>query len=270
MSYYLRRLSGNVWGGGFSSFAEDEVTAVVSARLGGASKAPYRALNLAFHVGDDAATVRQNRQILCRALFIDPNRITAAQQVHGCRVYRVTAADAGKGSADHDSAIADCDALVTNEKNLPLLICVADCVPLMFYDEKRAAIGIAHAGRKGTALNIAAKTISTMTREFGSDPADILAAIGPSIGKCCYEVDAALADEFADYEDCTERSTSANDGKAHLDLWAINRQQLIRCGVKAENIDVAGICTCCEHGWYFSYRADGKTTGRIGALMMLK
>ena len=267
MSYYLRRVSGNLWCGGFSSLPEEKVLAAVSARLGGISKGEYRALNLAFHVGDDAAAVRQNRQLFCRNLFVDANSLVSPEQVHGDKIRRVTVADAGKGAMDYATAIPACDALITNEKNLPLMLCFADCVPLLFYDEEHEAIGIAHAGRKGTELNIAAKTVAAMEREFDCSPDKISVAIAPAIGKSCYEVTADCAAAFSDFADCV---TMGENGKAHLDLPGINYRQLLSCGVKPEHIDTADVCTACEHGWYFSYRADGKITGRMGVLMMLK
>ena len=267
MSYYLRRLGANVWGGGFSSFPEEKIVAACSARLGGVSRPPYNALNLAFHVGDDQNAVWQNRQIFCRALYADAAKIVSPKQVHGNNVLRVTATDAGRGAKDYESAIPDCDALITDEPNLPLLLCFADCVPLLFYDEKCGAIGIAHAGREGTAQNIAAATVAAFVREFSAAPQDITVGIAPSICGDCYEITAAVAAPFENYADCVHYSA---DGKAFVDLPQINRRQLIAANIPAANIEMSGICTCAENQWYFSYRADGKTTGRMGALMMIK
>ena len=269
MGYYLRRLDGNIWSGGFSSFPETKIIAACSARLGGVSRAPYNALNLAFHVGDEETAVWQNRQLFCRALFVDAARVVSPKQVHKNRVVRATAKEhLGCGAKDYASAIDDCDALITNEPNLPLLLCFADCVPLLFYDEEHGAIGIAHAGRAGTAQNIAARTVEAFGREFNSAPEDITVGIAPAVCRECYEVAAEVAAPFAEYADCV---TAVTADKAHIDLPQVNRRQLIAAGVPAANIEMSNICTATESAWYFSYRAAaGQATGRMGVLMMIK
>lgn len=269
MSYYLKHYNNNLWCGEFSLFG-GEVLHAVSARLGGVSRPPYSSLNLAFHVGDDADAVRQNRFLLAAALGFDPKKIVSPKQVHGENILRVTANDAGCGAADYESAPDDTDALITNEANLPLMLCFADCAPILFFDAENMAIGIAHGGWKGTAKKIAAKTLAKMSETFGTDPAECLAAIGPSIGPESCEVGedvrAAFAESFGD----TKNIILERGGKKYLDLWAANERQLTEAGMRSENIDCARVSTAEENKWYFSYRADGGTTGRIAAVMMLR
>ncbi|HER20405.1 MAG TPA: laccase domain-containing protein, partial [Chromatiales bacterium] len=162
-------------------------------------------------------------------------------------------------------------------------ILVADCVPVSLYDPIKRVIGLAHAGWRGTAAGVAAKTVGRMMEEFDTDPTDLVAGIGPSIGPCCYEVGPEVADEFharqplvADHVLLTGEAASAgefdhsvNEDRYHLDLWRANTLELVTAGVFEANIGVAGICTACNTGDFFSHRAEGGRTGRGGALMML-
>ena len=265
MSYYLSHSDKNIWHGKFSVFPEGTLIHAVSTRLGGVSQPPYDSLNLAFHVEDDADAVRHNRQLFANSLGVDWTKIVSPKQIHGDCVCRVTATHAGRGARDYDSAIADTDALITDEPNLPLLLCFADCVPIMLYDEEHHAIGVAHGGWKGTALNIAAKTLKRMTEEFGTNPADCVAGIAPSIGATSFAVGEDVAAVFRDC--CGEDSVIINDGKSYIDLPDINRRQLLAAGVNT--VDCAEVDTVGENKWYFSYRGDGGRTGRIAALMCL-
>ena len=193
------------------------------------------------------------------------------EQVHGDAVACVDEQDAGRGSQSYDDCIKETDALITDTPGLPLMLCFADCTPIVFLDPEKRAVGIAHGGWKGTVQSIAAKTLARMTEAFGTQPRDVLVGIGPSIGPCCYEVGAEVAARFcAAFPYAEELLLHETDGHVHLDLWEANRQQLLRSGVPEENIEVAGECTCCRHAWYYSYRADQGKTGRIAALISLR
>lgn len=271
MSFALEHMNHNVWRGKFSSFPEEMVTHGFSCRLGGISDKPFDTLNMGLHVEDDAKAVLNNRRIFLSALRLNADRVVSPEQVHGTRIARVTAEDAGRGAVSYADAIAGTDALVTNEPSLPLLLCFADCVPILFFDPENGAVGIAHGGWKGTVGRIAAKAVSFMRQEFGTAPEKLIVGIGPSIGACCYavreDVSAAFREAFPGHE---EELFSQHDGNQHLDLWAANRIQLMEAGVPFANIETAKTCTSCQHTWFFSYRADGGRTGRMAAVISLR
>lgn len=155
-----------------------------------------------------------------------------------------------------------CDALITNKKDTPLMVMVADCIPILFYDNINKIIAVAHAGRAGTFENIAGDTIDKMMKDYNSYPNNIEVILGPSIQKCCYEVSQELA-----------TITSKNFGddfvdKRNIDLQGINKKQLLEKGIKEENIDISDICTKCSNQPYFSYRKDSKC-GRFAGIIML-
>ena len=271
MSFFLRHMMHNLWHGGFSLFPEKLVTHAVSTRLGGVSKAPYDSLNLALHVGDDPVAVLRNRELFANSLYLRAKDIVTPEQVHGDRVLRVTEAERGRGSCSYEDAIPQTDALVTNVPELPLMLCFADCVPILFVDPENHAVGIAHGGWKGTMKKIARKTLEAMQQEFGTDPKDCLVGIGPSIGPCCYEVGENVQEECRNAfpEHWEKLLLQGENGKLHLDLWAANRLQLQDAGVPEQHVDCAEECTCCKHNWFYSYRSDG-ATGRIAAIIALR
>ena len=275
MSYYLRQSRQNFWLGRFSSFPEDIVQHAISTKLGGVSKPPFDSLNLALHVGDNPQNVLTNRKRFAASLDLNAEDIVTPNQVHGDRVLKVDESHKGRGAIDYDDAIKETDALITNTPDLPLMLCFADCVPILFVDVDNAAIGIAHAGWKGTMLKIATKTLMAMTDEFGTDPAKCLAGIAPSIGSCCYEVGENVVEACEKaFPRHADKLIIKRNGKTFIDLWQANLIQLIESGMSEDNIDVARECTCCKSAWYFSYRAarsKGKLeTGRIAVLISLR
>ena len=239
-----------------------------STRLGGVSPAPWDSLNLDDRRGDDLANVQENFRRLCAALDVDVQRIVLSRQVHRDDVRTVTATDCGKGlwtPRDYDSA----DALITDVPHIPLVVFSADCNVILLHDPVRRAIGAAHAGWRGTALGIAAKTVRTMADAYGCDPADIRAAVGPAIGQCCFETDgdvpAALRDALgADAEPFIDW----NGRKYHIDLKAVNALWLQRVGVPS--IDVCPDCTYCLSDLYWSHRRTGLSRGEQAAVICLK
>ncbi len=270
MSFYLAKTGKNNWQGKFSSFPAEIAVHGISTRWGGKSSAPFASMNLALHVGDVAETVWQNRQLFCEALGLSAEAVCTPEQVHGERIQRVTRADAGRGSREYGDAIGATDALITNEPGLPLLLCFADCTPILLLDPVHRAAGIAHGGWKGTVRRIAAKTLQAMGREFGTRPEEALAGIGPSIGPCCYEVGMEVVRQFQEaFPGCPEL-LQEREGGIHLDLWRANAYQLEQAGMQPGHIDRADTCTACSSEMFFSYRADHGCTGRIGAMIALR
>lgn len=250
--------------------ADGTVVHGFTARHGGISGVPYQGLNLAFHVGDDPDKVRANREAVATALGFSPEKLVTADQVHGDRIVTVTAEHAGMGAMDYASAIAATDALITNVPGIPIATFYADCVPVFVLDPVRKAIGLVHAGWKGTVRKIAQKTVIRMSETYGTRPGDCIIGIAPSIGPCCYEVDGVVYREFdKEYKDATPFLTPTSSAKWRLDLWAANLTQLLESGVRQENVVISRICTCCNKEKFFSYRGEDGQTGRMGAFMML-
>ena len=275
MSYFLKRNDQNLWHGKFSSFPEDLVIHSISTRLGGISNPPFDGLNLALHVGDESKDVLFNRKNFLLSLGYSLKDLVTPNQVHGEKIFRVEEVNRGAGSENYSDAIAETDALITNIPDLPLMLCFADCVPILFVDTENFAVGIAHGGWKGTMKKIAAKTFQSMSREFGTREKNCLVGIAPSIGPCCYEVGEEVRQAAEEnFPSQSEKILSERDGKIFLDLWEANKIQLLEAGLPEENIDVAKECTCCKSGWYFSYRHarqhGQKETGRIAALIALR
>jgi YfiH family protein len=250
----------------------ESVTAGFSTRNGGVSASPRNTLNTALHVGDIAADVIANRRRVAEALGWDFAAWTCAEQVHGNRVHAVTAADRGRGRLDRESAIPDADALITNEPGVLLVMYFADCVPLYFYDPATGAAGLAHAGWKGTVADVAGETIRAMSETYGARPETMRAAVGPSIGACCYEVDEAvmgrvrpltgrLREELGAPEETFYKH--GGNGRARLDLKEINRHLMIKAGILPSRIEMTTWCTGCRTDLFFSHRMEKGATGRM-------
>ncbi|MFW6147316.1 MAG: peptidoglycan editing factor PgeF [Thermodesulfobacteriota bacterium] len=244
----------------------------VSTRTGGFSEFPYHSLNLGLHVGDDPETVLRNRMRLAGAMGIRLDQFTIARQIHAAHVTLVSGEMRGRGSTDQEQAIHGTDALVTDTPGICLLVLVADCVPLLFFDPVKRAIGIAHSGWMGTVEGVASNTIETMKETFGSSPGDILVGMGPSIGPCCYQVGPEVISRVkrAFQNSSAYIIHESKNGHGYLDLWKANRDMLLHAGVERANIEIAGRCTCDEPGIFFSYRKQKGTTGRFAAGIMLQ
>lgn len=246
------------------------VDAVFSTRHGGDSLPPYNSMNLALHVGDEPDTVILNRSRLLEVLNVSTMQMVCCQQVHGTRVYRATRSDAGCGALDQDSAIPDCDALLTDSPGLMLAEFYADCFPLYFFDPARRVVALAHAGWKGTMGKIAAKTLKEMNRYFACRYEDIQVFIGPGIGPCCFEVQPDLVRRVEEVFPLHRNLLSSKDGRTTWDLAQTNIEVLKGMGVKPENIQNCGLCTSCHPEWFYSYRREGGITGRMGAVIGLR
>ncbi|WP_080840433.1 peptidoglycan editing factor PgeF [Cohnella massiliensis] len=241
------------------------LTAGFTTRGGGVGKPPWASLNAALHVGDDPADVVRNRELIANALDWDFPAWTCAEQVHGNRVHVVTGADRGKGRLSRETAIPDADALITDEPGVLLTMFFADCVPLYFYDPDAGAVGLAHAGWKGTALHVAEAAVEAMGKAYGTRADRLLAAVGPSIGPCCYEVDEPVLRHMlplgAD-ESCVRPTAN---GKAKLDLKQINRHLMIKAGILPSRIEMSSWCTSCRTDLFFSHCAENGSTGRMAS-----
>ncbi|GAB6932550.1 peptidoglycan editing factor PgeF [Calditerricola satsumensis] len=226
--------------------------------------------NLALHVGDDPQRVRARRDALCEALGLPPEAFTCAEQVHGSRVVRVTPQDRGRGRLARETAFPATDGMHTDVPGVLLVAFFADCVPLFFLDPIRRVIGLAHAGWRGTAQDVAGEMVRSLVAHYGTRPRDLRVAIGPSIGPCCYEVDervaAALRTTFGG--EVPDGVLTANDeGRYWLDLRAANQKLCERAGILPENIEMTSVCTACATDRFFSHRAEKGRTGRMAAFV---
>lgn len=236
-------------------------------RHGGASQDDYKSLNISFREGDEEFRVLQNWDLLATAYAIPMEQFLVVNQVHGDEIFVIKP----YGSYFSTSDELNYDAIVTTRAYLAICIKTADCVPVFLVDKVKKVIAVAHAGWKGTALEISAKVIRLMQNQYNSKPADILAAIGPSIGKCCYEVDQATAEAFSkqnNSEFFLQQGKRKN--KWMLDLPEANRRQIMAMGVAESNVEAAGYCTTCNQDMFFSHRGAGGITGRQVNFMMIK
>lgn len=243
----------------------------ISGRAGGGSAGDLGGLNLSFAVGDDPAIVLANRRDFCAAVGIDATGVVCAAQIHGTAVARVGAAERGRGFASRESAIPDVDVLITAEPGVGLWLGFADCAPILLFDPRRRAVGLAHAGWRGTVGGIVGRTVEALTREFGCEPADLLATIGPCIGACCYEVGAEVtAGARASLPAPDEALAATGPSTWRLDLVAANAQLLRAAGVLAGNVELSGICTSCQSDHFFSHRAQHGRAGRFAAIIGMR
>ena len=252
----------------------DFINAGFSTRLGGVSTGGQESMNLSTTVGDDAANVRKNFEIMAETLGVDAGSFVYAHQTHTTNVIRVRREHAGMGIY-HDRNFHDVDGLVTNEKNLCLVTGHADCVPLYFVDPVKQAIGLAHSGWKGTCGNIAQNVVDMMKSEFGSDSMDIIGLIGPSICADCYEIGDDVADIFREkYEakglNGVVMPHKEKSGKYLLDLHLANRYNMLGAGLDEANIYVSDICTKENPDILFSHRAHGMNRGGMCAFLMIR
>lgn len=249
---------------GFESLANGmPVQGHVATRHGGVSPAPWRSLNFSVARGDSRERVAENRRRLGEALDIDPARLARCQQVHGTQVAQV---DANRGSRDRQP---EADALITGAPDIPLALVFADCVPVLLYDARRHALGVCHAGWRGTVAGAAVATLQAMRTAYGTQAQDVVAGIGPSIGPASYEVGAdvvaAARAALPDAERCLVVPASGGT-RLHFDLWLANRLQLEAAGVPARQIEVSEIDTAQNTHDFFSHRGE---QGRCGLFTMV-
>ena len=237
----------------------------ITTRLGGVSEGYLSSLNLGMHRGDNPKNVAENYRILGKALGFSPEKLVLANQIHTDTVRVVTEADC-IGSLSHRD-YPECDALVTNTPGVALTVFTADCTPILFYDPVTGAVGSAHAGWRGTAAGIAAKTVEAMVSAFGCKPSDIRAAIGPNIGVCCFETDADVPEAMlAALGDDARPSIFPEEDKFRVDLKKINALWLRRSGIK--NIAISAECTACAPHRFWSHRVTKGHRGTQAAIIV--
>lgn len=259
----------------FPAFAEfSELVHAFSTRKGGVSTGHCATMNFRFGLGDEDANVRENYRRIFEVLGIPEGAEVWTAQTHTTNVRVATAEDRGTGLV-REVPYKDVDGLVTDVPGLALTVFSSDCVPVYLYDPVRKAIGVCHAGWRGTVGGISAKTAELMRDTYGCDPANIHAVIGPSIGPECFEVGEEVAEEFAKAfgESVILRGESAGTQsepvKPHVDLWLANKLSLMSAGLSEEHVSVCGLCTMCHPDVVFSHRASaGKRGSNAGFLMM--
>ena len=243
-----------------------------STRLGGVSGGYYESLNLSFDRGDDPEAVRENFRRIGEAIGVQVEDIVMSKQTHTTNVRVVTEEDRGKGIV-RDRDYTDIDGLITNVRGICLVTSYADCVPLYFVDPVRKAIGLSHSGWRGTVGKIGKKTVELMTESFGSDPADILACVGPSICSDCYEVSQDVIDKVKEvFDEALWESLfyEKGNGKYQLDLWKTNEEVFQEAGILPEHIAVTNVCTRCNSRILYSHRVQGDKRGNLCAFLALK
>jgi len=228
------------------------------------SDEPY-SFSVALHTGEDQKQIVENRKKIIALLGWDePLHFVIANQTHSDNIVIINEPQT-QGWESVEDAVANCDALITNQKNVVLSVLTADCVPLLLYDREKNVIASVHAGWKGTKSKIVAKTVQKMVETFKTNPQDIIAGIAPSIGACCYEVGEEVAQHFFDVPNtCVQRGD-----KYMLDLPEVNKQQLLNIGVLESNIEMSNICTACEVERFFSYRKEEGCSGRFMSMIVL-
>jgi polyphenol oxidase len=242
----------------------DGLVAGFTTKNGGHSKHSFSTLNTGFHVGDREEDVCSNRGNLSKSFAIPLNQWVGAEQTHNIHVKKVSFSDRGHGSDSYTNAIKDTDAFFTYDKNLLLTLCFADCVPLYFIAPKYGAIAIAHAGWKGTVGGIA-KSVINVFEDENIPVSEIFAVIGPSICEKCYIVDDKVMSFVENLVEDVEKKpyNRIKENQYHLNLKELNKQILLKTGLKESNIQVTGLCTSCDSDYFFSHRRDKGNTGRM-------
>lgn len=270
----------------FDPFA-GEIQHAVLTRQGGTSKPPFNSLNVRFSIGDDPKNVIANRKLICGAMEIQPQNLISADQTHSKNVWIVDqdflASTQGKNDGTLSDTMNNVDAFVTNIPGTTLMIQVADCQALLFFDPVKKVIAAVHAGWKGLVQDITGETIKIMQEKFSVDTATLKVGVAPSLGPCCSQFsdpeneipvqyhqyiteNKAIGVRFANTAD----NSHTRSGSCVVDLWQLSLDQLQKHGVLPDNIEFTKRCTSCEgEDEFFSFRREKGTTGRFGALIKL-
>lgn len=242
-----------------------------STRMGGCSSGIFKSMNLSYTRGDKVECVDENYRRIAAVLDVEPNDFVCTDQTHTTNVLRVGKEEKGYG-VTRQKPYTDIDGLITNEPGVVLSTFYADCVPLYFVDPVKKAIGLSHSGWRGTVERMGKKTLEAMNEAFGTNPGDVIAAIGPSICQSCYEISEDVAlhfyEEFQGHGD--EILINKGNGKYQLDLWKTNEIVLLEAGITKEHLAVTNICTCCNDKLLFSHRASNGQRGNLGAFLCLR
>ena len=236
-------------------------------RLGGVSQGYLAAMNIGVHRGDDPANVARNYEILAQALGFSVNRLVLTRHIHSAIVRKVGSADGGKGLR-HD-VYPECDALITNEPGTALAVFTADCTPILLHDPITGAVGAVHAGWRGTAAGIAAKTVEAMVASYGCRAENIRAAIGPNIAQCCFETDADVPQAMIKALGAAAQAHIREENrKYYVNLKEINALFLRQAGVT--QLEISPLCTACRQDLFWSHRRMGDRRGSQGAIIVCK
>lgn len=240
-------------------------------RLGGVSEGIYATLNFSAARGDKPEAVLENYRRVAHTFGKTIDDFVCTDQTHTTTIMRVGKAECGYG-VTKERTYTDVDGLITNEPGVILSTFYADCVPLYFVDPVNKAIGLSHSGWRGTVGRMGQKTLEAMKEAFGTNPAEVYAAIGPSICQDCYEISEDVAEnfhqEFAGHED--EILINKGNGKYQLDLWKTNEIVMLEAGILPKHLAVTNVCTCCNADVLFSHRASHGKRGNLAAFLMLK
>jgi polyphenol oxidase len=243
--------------------AYPQLVHAIFTRKGGVSTGPFYSFNLSTAVRDHSEAVERNVHQACEVLGIEPEQTVACHLVHGAEIIKVDC-------SNRQPLMGKADGLITSETNIFLFLRFGDCTPLLFFDPVRKAVGLAHAGWRGTMQNAAGATIKAMVERLGCRPQDIIAVIGPAIGPCCYEVGlevmTAAAEVFGAIPGLFSRYNRQTE-RAYFDMWQANQRQLTEAGV--QQVVQSGLCTACRTEEFFSHRAEKGLTGRFGVIIGL-
>lgn len=252
------------------------ITHGFSTRLGGVSSGIFSSMNLGSDSSphkDDPQNIRENFIRMADSLGVEPDSLVISDQVHKTSIRVVDERDRGKGFS-RPKDYKEIDGLITNTPNITLVTKYADCVPLFFVDPKKKAVGLSHSGWKGTVGRIGQITVKEMGRVYGSDPKDIIAVIGPSICRDCYEVGEDVASEFRNAFGTIGHNidilTKNHRGRYQLNLWEANRIVLSEAGLMSKNIHISGVCTSCNSELLFSHRKSKGKRGSLAAFLAIK
>lgn len=237
-----------------------------STRLGGVSKGHCATMNISTTRGDDPKAIEENQRRIAKAIGVRVEDMTYTNQTHTTNVAVVEAKDRGR-------SFLETDGMVTNVPGICLVTFYADCVPLFFVDPEHRAIGLSHSGWRGTVNKMGKVTVEQMQKQYGTDPDKVVAAIGPSICRDCYEVSEEVVEQFRENFDevlWPELFYKKADGKYQLDLWRANEAVLMEAGISRERMAVTNLCTHCNPEILFSHRSTGFHRGNLSAFLALR
>lgn len=246
---------------------DKSILVIFTTRLGGVSKPPYDSLNLSFDTGDEQKKVIKNRALLAEELGLEAGRLITAEQVHRDKIAIIA-----EELEEENTPVAGADALLTDLRDLPLVLFFADCVPIILVypgspqRQPWAVVGAVHAGWRGTLKKITFQAVQEILKRWSVIPEDLLAFIGPAIGPCCYQVNFDLFGRFQ----TAFPGIIKKRAEGVLDLVAINHHQLEEAGILPSNIFKLELCTSCHPGLFYSYRRDGDKSGRQAAVVVIK
>ena len=238
----------------------DKISHFITTRNNGISPKPFKSLNLGFNSGDSIENVEKNWHILMENIGLNETKIFTLNQIHSDKIVI-----ANSKIIENSGQKIEGDAIITDLKGLFIAVLVADCVPIILYDPIKSIISVVHAGWKGSSLEIAKKTVEKMEKVFLSKPKDIIAGIGPSIGPCCYKVKNDVQKYFSNYRN----AVIVKNNEYYINLWEVNKSQLIKSGINENNIEVSRLCTSCNNKIFYSYRKENPI-GRFVAGIVMK